>query len=243
MGCPTDPTRRRRRRPLAALAGLAVALAAAGCVAPPPPGEDALPAAVDVRAESVARLAEQATVRVRNRVCEGLATGSGVVIGDGMLVTNRHVVEGAGELQVSTWDGRTFDVGVASTATRADLAVARVEGDLPPAIVPADDDPRPGSAVSAVGYPLGSQLAFSDGEVVDYQAGAHYGEESEVLRVTAQLRPGNSGGPLVDEQGRLVGVVFAVESSTDLGLAIPVSALQALLADDGAFAEIDPADC
>jgi S1-C subfamily serine protease len=196
-----------------------------------------------VRAESVARLAEQATVRVRNRICDGLVTGSGVVLAGDRLATNRHVVEGAGALQVNTWDGRTLEVTVASTALRADLAVVRVEGALPPAIPPAGDDPRPGEAVSAVGYPLGSELAFADGEVVDYQVGAHYGEEGEVLRVTAQLRPGNSGGPLVDDGGNLVGVVFAVEAATDLGLAIPVSELQALLADDTAFAEQAPTDC
>lgn len=223
-------------------AAVAVALLPA-CVAPPPAGESAPPARDGVRAESAARAAERSTVRVRNRACEGLATGSGVVLDGTTLVTNRHVVEGADELEVSTWDGRTYPVTVASTATRADLAVARVDGELPPPLQPAADDPSPGTDVSAVGYPLGSELAFADGRVVDYREGGPYGEEGVVLRVTSQLRPGNSGGPLVDGDGRLVGVVFAVEASTDLGLAVPVSQVQAVLGDETAFRELPTGVC
>jgi S1-C subfamily serine protease len=216
--------------------------AVAACVPAPPAGDRTLPAAGGVRAESVARAAQAATVRVRNRACQGLATGSGVVVADGTLVTNRHVLDGAGELEVSTWDGRTHRVRVASAATATDLAVVEVDGDLPPAMPVADDDPSPGENVTAVGYPLGSELAFADGQVVDYRPGEPYGEDGLVLRVSSQLRPGNSGGPLVDGDGRLVGVVFAVEPATDLGLAIPVSEILDLLAGVEAVREVG-GDC
>lgn len=178
-----------------------------------------------VRAESPERAIREATLRVRTRTCLGVGSGSGFAVDDRVLVTNRHVVEGADAVQVTTWDGQSFDVAISGVAATEDLALVLVDGQLP-VTLPLHRPPQRGDTVTAVGYPGGGELEFSNGEVVGTTSTEVFGQEVQQIRVTNQIQRGNSGGPLLDEHGRVVGIVHAIHRQSGDGLAVPVDALQ-----------------
>jgi S1-C subfamily serine protease len=177
--------------------------------------------------DSAARRARRITVRVRNLSCQGVALGSGVALGPDLLMTNRHVLVGAEDLEVSTWNGRTFDVSSAQVGVLGDIGLVRTKGRLPLAGA-YGRPPRAGDPVTAVGYPRGGPLTLSEGEVVDRVDGDRFGVPGTVVRLTAAVRPGNSGGPLLDRRGRISAIVYAIERRTGFGLAIPVDTLRRL---------------
>ena len=181
-----------------------------------------------VRASSLERRAKEMTVRVRTTGCGALGTGSGFAIGEGLIVTNRHVIEDGTAVSLNTWDGGSIQAQVHGVDVADDLALVRVDRTLPSAGVLAADDPPAGTEVTVVGYPLGGHLEFVRGDVVDY-ARLDSADGPRVLRLSAEIWPGNSGGPVLDDDGRVVGVVFAIERGTDYALAVPVSQLHELL--------------
>jgi S1-C subfamily serine protease len=219
----------------ALLAAALAAMAGAGCVSPPPADQSRAATTTSTEpgpaetgtlvAESLERHTREVTVRVRNVGCYELATGSGIAIGPDEFVTNHHVTEGAKELQVTTWDGRSLAVSVSAVSVSNDLSVVRVAGRLPGVADVVADAPGPGDRVTAVGYPGGGEITFSPGRIVDLVDGAAFGERGRVIRATSTVRPGNSGGPLLDARGRVVGVVYAYEKATDYALAIPAATL------------------
>lgn len=218
----------RLRRALVALVG-AIPLAVA--CAPEAPLPDPLRLQVvdrDLSAESIERAGRAITVRVRNVGCDRVGTGSGVVLGPDVIATNRHVVEGAQRLEVTTWDGQTFPVEVVTVASEADLALARVTGLDTPGAVPAARAALAGDRVFAIGYPGGRSITTTSG-LIEGEVGR---SEAAVLRFTAEVRPGNSGGPLLNRRGELVGVVYAVELLSGRGLAVPAAELAALAASN-----------
>jgi hypothetical protein len=220
--------------------GLVLAAAGAGCVAAPA-GHDPLTATPvdeigDPPAERPLRLA---TVRVRNLGCGSLSTGSGVVVDDGLIATNRHVVDGARRLEINTWDGRTLEVDVASAASQFDLALVRVSGRLPPAVSFADRDLEAGDTVTIAGYPGGRHLTMVTGAVRSVEP--FEDEIGDVALVDAPVRPGNSGGPVGNQAGRLVGIVYAATTDDNDALVIPVSLLRELR-DAPGFAPVAPCD-
>jgi hypothetical protein len=221
--------------------GLVLAVAGAGCVTAPGRQDPLIATPVheigDPPAERPLRLA---TVRVRNLGCGSLATGSGVVVDEGLIATNRHVVDGASRLEINTWDGRTLEVDVASAASQSDLALVRVTGPLPPAVSLADRDLEAGDTVTIAGYPGGRRLTMVTGAV---RSVGPFSEDEigDVALVDAPVRPGNSGGPVGDEAGRLVGLVYAATIDDNDALVIPVSRLRGLR-DAGGFAPVAPCD-
>jgi S1-C subfamily serine protease len=181
----------------------------------------------DLARDSVARRARRMTVRFRITTCEGLFSGSGFALGDDLLVTNRHVLAGAETLEVSTWNGRTVHVSSARVGVLGDVGLVRVEGKLQQA-TKFGRPPQQDDVVTAVGYPRGGPLTFSRGTVVDRVDGGNLGVPGMVVRLTARLRPGNSGGPLLDRRGHIVGIVYGEEIDTGFGLAIPVDTFRRL---------------
>jgi S1-C subfamily serine protease len=171
-------------------------------------------------------------VRVRNINCQGLEIGSGFALDSHTLLTNRHVLAGASQLEVSTWDGHDFQVSTAKVGALVDLGVARVNGSLPRAAA-AYAEPAAGERVTVVGFPLGGPLTFSSGRVIDFVDGSNLGVPGKVMRLTANVEPGNSGGPVLDQRGRVVGIVYAIELSTGYGLAIPLDTLDQLIQAGG----------
>ena len=182
--------------------------------------------------DSFKRKATQITVRVRNLTCEGVARGSGFAIDRHTLVTNRHVVAGAERLEVDTADGRTLEVSAARVGVLGDVAFVTVDGTLP---VSADLSGKAaqGADIAAVGYPLGGPFTITRGVVIDRIDGFRFNVQGDILRISAEVQPGNSGGPLLDRRGRVAGVVYAIEIATGLGLAIPMDTVNTLIQDAG----------
>src|SRR5581483_10768266 len=181
-----------------------------------------------VAAASVHRAAEKMTVRVRNVNCEGISLGSGFAVAPHVLLTNRHVLAGANELAINTWDGHDASVEAAIVGALGDLGIVETTESLP-TVARFGRPAKAGDLVTVVGYPLGGPLTFADGTVIDRVAGSHFGIGGSVLRLTANVEHGNSGGPVLDGEGRVVAVVFAIETTTGFGLAIPIDTVASLI--------------
>jgi S1-C subfamily serine protease len=204
---------------------------------------DDVSAAEDVRLPTLARdsqgrQARRLTLRVRNIGCAGVGTGSGFALGDSLLVTNRHVLAGADALEVSTWNGRNLRVDTAVVGVLGDVGFAVIDGKLP-LVGRYGRRPNAADPVTAVGYPLGGPVKLSRGTVVDRVEGAALGIPGEVVRLTARVRPGNSGGPVLDRKGRVVGIVYGIEVATRYALAIPVDTIRRLTRAGG-FESVPP---
>ena len=232
--------RRGADRARTVVAALVVVLTTAACVPPPPPlPEPPLEPAAgsapldELAAAAVRRSAREFTVRIRALGCDRLGLGSGFALADGLIVTNRHVVGQPRQVTLATWDGRSLSADVAGIALDADLALLRVTGaDLPVARLRAEPV-TVGEVVAAVGYPGGGPATITTGMVTGLRPATVAGERSEVIVTDARVRQGNSGGPLVDAEGRVVGVVFALDPGDGSGLAIPVPELVARLERQG----------
>ena len=183
----------------------------------------------DVTSELADR-AREGTLRVRAILCNGAgyASGSGFAVGPRTLITNRHVAENTELLQLSTWDGRDVDVRVGTVSYVNDLAVLEIIGTLDVSFRVGDSSAAPGDTVYAVGYPQGGAWTLTEGTLYDIVDGEVYEETGEIIRSTAGIEPGNSGGPLLDTNGDLVGVVFAIDRRNGLSLAISADRLDDL---------------
>lgn len=182
---------------------------------------------------------QRMAVRVRNVGCGTLTTGSGFAIDSQVLITNRHVVADSAELQVSTYDGRDIDVTASSTADLADLAVVRTAEALPSSPVLAEADPQRGDAVTVVGYPQGGALTVTSGTVIGATTDPINENLGEVLVTDAPVEPGSSGSAALDEDGRVIGVVYA-KNAAGQSFLVPVSTLRRLLEDTTAFVPTSP---
>lgn len=154
--------------------------------------------------------------------------GSGVIVdADGMIVTNSHVVRSS-RLDVQLWDGRTFHAEVKARDAARDLAILSVPASGLSA-VPAGDSGilRVGELVVAVGNPLGFIGAVTTGVVHAVGPLSGLGPTSWV-QSDLQLAPGNSGGPLADVMGRLVGINTMI--SGQLALALPGNVVRRFVA-------------
>jgi S1-C subfamily serine protease len=187
---------------------------------------------------SLHRKAEEMVVRIRNINCQGLDIGSGFAIDAHTLLTNRHVLAGASELEVSTWDGHDYRVTAADVGRLVDLGVVRVNRNLPYHTY-VHARPVVGERVQFVGFPLGGPETFSAGRIVGFASGANLCVAGKVIRLTANVQPGNSGGPVLDSKGRVVAIVYAIELATGYGLAIPLDTLHSLIRVGG-FQAVPP---
>ncbi len=219
-----------------AAAGLGAGTALLSACAPTAPRAQptstvtAAPVAVAALGGPGALLAEarQFVFRVRNPAC--LSTGTAFAF-DGTVVTNRHVAAGASGLQLSTWSGTDFNAGVTGHSGPYDLARLHAgppAGTVAPSAGPAM--PAVGEAVYVTGYPEGDQLTVTSGKVLGVTTAPELGVSGPVLQISDTVKPGNSGSPLLDASGRVVGVVFALDTASDQGLAMPLSSLESFLA-------------
>lgn len=156
-------------------------------------------------------------------VGRGGSAGSGVVWSeDGLIVTNAHVARAA-TAAVELWDGRRFDAAVVARDPRRDLAALRIPAGGLYAATPGDSGSlRCGELVMAVGSPLGFAGALSTGVVHSIGAVPGMGRE-RWIRAGIRLAPGNSGGPLANARGEVVGVNTAIVNG--LGVAAPAASV------------------
>lgn len=169
---------------------------------------------------------------------QGRGAGSGVIwSADGLIVTNAHVVQGrrgtAGRgLQIVLADGRQLPAEVVALHGQHDLALLQVQtGDLTP-ILPGDSRAlRAGELVFALGFPWGIEGGATAGVVIG--SGAHLPElgdgQRDWVAAALQLRPGHSGGPMLDSRGRLVGL-NTLMTGPSVGAAVPVHVIAEFVA-------------
>jgi serine protease Do len=157
----------------------------------------------------------------------GHSGGSGVIwSSDGTIVTNAHVARVA-HPSVQLWDGREFQARVASRDALRDLARLRIDAtNLPSAIIADTSRVRPGEIVIAIGNPLGFVGALTTGVIHAVGPLTGLGSRSWV-QANVRLAPGNSGGPLADARGRVIGINTMVAGR--LALAIPSNIVQDFL--------------
>jgi serine protease Do len=164
--------------------------------------------------------------------------GSGVIwSADGVIITNAHVAR-ASQMRIQLWDGREFDAALVSRDTRRDLAELRISATNLPAVSAADSaQVRPGELAIAIGNPLGFVGALTTGVI--HAVGPLVGPLGGSLRAfgsqpwvqaDVRLAPGNSGGPLADASGRVMGINTMVAGR--LALAVPSNAVTDFLASD-----------
>ena len=142
------------------------------------------------------------------------ALGSGFLISaDGYIVTNNHVIDGADEINVELYSGKTLSAKVIGTDPNTDIAVLKVESDEPLPFVPFGDSDkmRVGDWVMAVGNPLGQGFSVSSG-IVSARGRALQGSYDDYIQTDAAINRGNSGGPLFDMDGEVIGVNTAILS-------------------------------
>jgi serine protease Do len=156
--------------------------------------------------------------------------GSGVIwSADGAIITNAHVARSS-QLRVQLWDGREFAATVASRDTTRDLAELRIRAaDLPAAAIADSSQVRPGELAIAIGNPLGFVGALTTGLVHAVGPLRRLGA-APWIQADVRLAPGNSGGPLADARGRVIGINTMVAGR--LALAVPSNAVTHFLAAD-----------
>jgi S1-C subfamily serine protease len=157
-------------------------------------------------------------VKVESRGCGGIVTGSGYPVAPHYLVTNAHVVSGTAGTTVSQEGGRKSAARVVIFDPDRDIAVLYTpQLNLDPL---SSADPQRGTQGAVIGYPGGGHEQTQPAVVsasITAQGRDIYDQklvERQVVVVSAQVRPGNSGGPLVDLKGRVLGLVFAASSSS-----------------------------
>jgi len=168
----------------------------------------------------IAERLRRSTVEVRLKGSRG--GGSGVVwSASGRVLTNAHVARSA-EAEVELWDGRRLPARLISRDSRRDLAWLRIAAtDLEPASPGDSSALRPGELVMAVGSPLGFAGALSRGVVHSIGPIAGLGPQPWI-RADVRLAPGNSGGPLANAHGQVIGINTAIVNG--LGVAVPANA-------------------
>src|ERR671935_2204143 len=185
-------------------------------------------ALLDAFSQAVIRVVERVAPAVAH-VQRGRAAGSGTVIApDGYILTNAHVVDDARDVDIVFANGATYRAAVIGADPATDLAVVRALGPALPALELAMADTlRVGQLVIAIGDPLGLQSTVTTGVVsaLGRSLRARDGRIIEnVIQTDAALNPGNSGGPLVDTHGRVVGVNTAIIAGAQgIAFAIPAA--------------------
>jgi S1-C subfamily serine protease len=170
----------------------------------------------------------------RTPVERGIGTGV-VIIDNGTILTNLHVISGAKRIKVTFMDGTESDAVVISTQPENDLAVLRaktIPDDLEAATLRSTGDLSPGDQVAAIGFPFGIGPSASAGVVSglkrEFRSPEGRQTMTNLIQFDAAANPGNSGGPLVTMDGQVVGIVTAILNPSQqrtfigIGFAVPI---------------------
>lgn len=177
------------------------------------------------------------------RTPEQMGSGSGVLISsDGYIVTNNHVVSGADKVRVTFYDGKSVEARVVGTDLSTDLAVLKIEEqNLPYMEFGNSDNVHLGEWVLAVGYPLSldatvtAGIVSAKGRSIGVNARQTRTAIESFIQTDAAVNPGNSGGPLVNTDGQIIGINSAIASPTGsyagYSYAIPANIVKKASAD------------
>jgi len=192
----------------------------------------------DIR--SILDAARPAVVRIDVSANGGEATGTGFIVDpSGVIVTNAHVVEGQDQVMVHLADGSALTGDVVGADTRLDLAVVKVDKTGLPTLELGDSDQlQVGDSVVAIGNALGlsegSGATVTTGIISGLDRVVDVGNETlfNAIQTDAAINPGNSGGPLVDSNGKVIGINTAIASpqtSNNVGFAISISSAKPII--------------
>jgi S1-C subfamily serine protease len=184
-----------------------------------------------------------------------IPTGEGtgfIVDGDGTVLTNFHVIDGADKVRVTLIDGTVVDAKVVGSDASSDIAVLHADIPADRAVVATlgdSDAVQPGQLAVAIGTPFGLDHTITAGIVsaVGREFGTTPGGRParNLIQTDAPINPGNSGGPLFNAAGEVIGVTTSIESpvrgSVGIGFAVPVNRARAVLAQVRAGKSADPA--
>lgn len=182
--------------------------------------------------------------RVRPQQRKQTSLGSGVIVTkEGHVITNNHVIDGMDEIEVVLSDGRTLPATLLDTEPNIDIAVLKIEADnLSPLPFGNSDDVRVGQLVFAIGNPFGLEESVSHGIISAIGRRTMADAATEFFQTTAALNPGNSGGPLVNLRGEIIGINNQIFSQTGgwqgIGLAIPSNAARRALESVATYGRI-----
>lgn len=211
------------------------------------PTDPVAPPDAAIAADPDVRRAGLSVVRVLGTACGLGLEGSGWVAAPGLVVTNAHVVAGEDDTTVTTQDGASLDAVPVRYDPSNDLALLRIDADLEP--LPIAADPRRGTPGAVLGYPENGPYAVTAARLGDTTTAISqdsYGNgpiRRAIAFLRGSVRSGNSGGPIVDGQGRAMGTVFASTTTAPRGgFAIPNQVITAALKEASAT-EVDTGAC
>ena len=170
-------------------------------------------------------------------ITTGSGSGTGFIIAsDGTLVTNQHVVKESTSVSVKLKDGTwANDVQLLIKDEKKDLAILRIVSDSPvnPVTMGDSDAITVGERVISIGNPLGLEHTLTDGLI----SARRKVQGQKMIQMSAPVSPGNSGGPLFNMRGEVIGVTTAIigggfSNAQNLNIAVPINEVKALLKDD-----------
>ncbi len=201
-----------------------------------------------IAGNAAVRNAAGSVVKVVGTSCGVGVMGSGWVVSPGVIVTNAHVVAGQDDTRIEAPNGQAVDATPIGFTARNDLAVLAADVDLP-ALTVLSRAPR-GQSAAVIGYPEDGGLTLTPartGQTQQVIGDDAYGRgpfKRRMLSLRGDVRHGNSGGPLVDDQGRVLGTVFAATTEGPPGgLAIPNNVLRRILEKANGSDEVDTGPC
>ena len=195
--------------------------------------EDQVTQAVEKLSESIVGVSSTRLERRFFGIVPSEGQGSGIILDKkGLVITNNHVIDGANQVHVSLKDGRTFTGEVVGSDEQTDVAVIRVDADdLPAADLGDSETLRVGQFVLAIG----NALALPGGPTVSMGVLSAKGRPlpgsdfifEGLLQTDAAVNPGNSGGPLADLEGRIIGITtMMIPYAQGMGFAIPINTVK-----------------
>lgn len=175
----------------------------------------------------------------KEREYRSSALGSGVIVGNGYIITNNHVIKDAEEITVVLFDKREFKAELVGGDSKTDIALLRIDGEkLPAAKLGNSDDVRVGEFVLAIGSPYSARLGntVTHGIVSGLaRSGVGLNTYESYIQTDASINPGNSGGALVNLDGEVIGINSAILSrsggSNGIGFAIPIDLAKKVMND------------
>jgi S1-C subfamily serine protease/regulator of sirC expression with transglutaminase-like and TPR domain len=189
----------------------------------------------EIPAKSVEQLAKElrsslVVVTVKGRNARGNALGTGFVVDSkGIIATNLHVIGEGQPISVETADGKKYDVTTVHATDRGrDLALIKIDAKDLPALTLSDSDKiKEGQPIVVLGNPLGLKFSVVSGVI----SGRREIDGNSLIQIAVPVEQGNSGGPVLDMQGHVLGVVSMKSLVTaNLGFAMPINALKSLIA-------------